>query len=284
MKDHILSATGLSKRFGTVDAVKNATFSVRRGGITSFLGENGAGKTTTLKLLLGFLKSDSGRMEMKAQRTGYIPERPAFFGWLTGSEIIAYTARIYGISREKLQHLVSRYSEYLSFDPALLSRKVQTYSLGNQKKFSFLQNLLLSPDFLIVDEPFNSLDPVSIKKIRDFFLEVKREEKSILLCTHLISEAEKICDDFIILKEGSIVLQANLRHFKEKYVLIEGYDSQLEHEDLKAFSFCVKKKNTQFEALVEKNEVENAENFLRRALSARIRSLDLETIFLFFSS
>jgi ABC-2 type transport system ATP-binding protein len=202
-----LKCERLAKRFREVVAVKDASFRVSRNSITAFLGENGAGKTTTLKLALGFLRPDSGSAELAACRVGYVPERPAFFPWLTGKEIIAATARGFGSDLSEWTQKIERLSVQIGFETALLERRVPIYSLGNQKKFSYLQSLLISPDLLIVDEPFSSLDPLSIKNMRDHFLKLKSEGKTLFLSTHLISEAEKICDEFIIINKGTVVVQ-----------------------------------------------------------------------------
>ncbi|MDH7512500.1 MAG: ABC transporter ATP-binding protein [Clostridiales bacterium] len=216
MSDVVLKVENLAKRFGRVEAVKNVSFSVRRGAIAAFLGENGAGKTTTIKTILGFLKPDAGRVETRYRQPGYVPEHPVFFPWLKGREVLGFTAKLFGVDRNELVRLVDRISAAVGFDPALLERKVQTYSLGNQKKFSYLQSLIVSPDFLIVDEPFSSLDPVSIKSVRELFLRLKEEGKALLLSSHLISEMEKITDDVIIIKKGSILLEESVERLKKE--------------------------------------------------------------------
>ena len=274
MSDVALRAENLTKRYGRVEALKKASFSVARGRITAFLGENGAGKTTTLKILLGFLRPDSGRVEVRVggvgARIGYVPERPVFFGWLKGKDILSLTARWYRMGEKRrewksaeerdrkrdgdkerkrrpelerawkwqseregewislgrrwwkreLDERVGKTCQRIAFDPRLLERKAQTYSLGNQKKFSYLQSLIISPELLIVDEPFSSLDPVSIKRVRDLFAELRDEGKTIFLSSHLIAEIEKISDDFFIIKGGRILIQENLEKFKREHVWV----------------------------------------------------------------
>lgn len=210
MTGSVLRVENLSKRYGRVVAVARANFCVTQGAVTAFLGENGAGKTTTLKLILGFLRPDLGGVEIKARRIGYVPEHPVFFRWLTGKEILACTTRLFRIPGREFALRLEKTSAGIGFDPRLLERRVQTYSRGNQKKFSYLQSLAVSPDLLIVDEPFSGLDPLSIKNVRGLFGELKKEGKSVFLSSHLISEVEKICDEFIIIKEGRILIQERL--------------------------------------------------------------------------
>ncbi len=210
MRIPFLQAERLSKRFGAVEAVKDATFDVCPHTITAFLGENGAGKTTVLKLLLGFLSPDSGRFSFTTERVGYVPERPVFFPWLRGDEILLGTMRAFSLLEREADREVESICRRLAFDPCLLGRKVQTFSLGNQKKFSYLQSLLVDPDLLIIDEPFSAIDPVSIKSVRALFRELRAQGKALLLSSHLISELEKVCDEFIIIKKGRVVAQGTL--------------------------------------------------------------------------
>ena len=214
MSDFILRVRGLSKRYGRIRALRGADFGLRRGAITAFLGENGAGKTTAVKLILGFLRPDSGRVELAVRRIGYVPERPVFFPWLKGEEIIALTARQSGIEMEERRRKTGRLADRIAFATELLDRRVPTYSLGNQKKFAYLQSLLIDPELLIVDEPFSSLDPYSIRMVRDLFLEMKKDGKTLFLSSHLISEMEKIADEFIIIKKGHIVVHGDLDHLR----------------------------------------------------------------------
>jgi ABC-2 type transport system ATP-binding protein len=284
MNDFILRARSLSKKYGRVEALREATFSLSRNKITAFLGENGAGKTTTLKVILGFLRPDSGAVEIGEGRVAYVPEHPVFFNWLRGNDIIVLTAQRYGIEKQNLARRIDDLSEKISFDRRLLERKILTYSLGNQKKFSYLQSLLISPDLLIVDEPFTALDPPSIKSVRDLFSELKREGKTVFLSSHLVSEVEKICDEFIIIHQGYILIQQNLRWIKETYLLVRLEKNEVEGDKLKFFSSYLREKNLFLEMLVEKSRLQELEKFLGRSISLDTKAqLDLEKIFFFFA-
>jgi ABC-2 type transport system ATP-binding protein len=284
MSDSVLRVWSLSKKYGAIEAVRDATFSLHKNRIIAFLGENGAGKTTTLKMILGFLRSDSGGVEIRTSRIGYVPERPAFFGWLKGTDIIAITARRYGIQRQDLSQRIGPLSERIFFDPRLLQRKVQTYSLGNQKKFSYLQCLLVDPSLLVVDEPFSSLDPPSIKGMRGLFSELRDKGKTILLSSHLISEVEKITDEFILIRQGRVLVQENLRRLTESCLLVRVEKGEIEAQKLKLFSLYLREKEFFLEVLLEKTRLQELENFLGRDVGIAVRSrLDLETIFFFFA-
>ncbi|PMP93895.1 MAG: hypothetical protein C0168_10640 [Candidatus Aminicenantes bacterium] len=215
MGENLIESFNLSKNYGQIQALKEVCFSIKKGTITAFLGENGAGKTTTIKIILGFLKPDSGIVKKGNARIGYVPDRPLFFPWATGEEILEVTAKLFRIDLFRLPGLIENTSARIGFDQALLNRKAQTYSMGNQKKMSYLQNLLIKPELLVVDEPFTGLDPISIRLVRDLFLELKKEGKTIFLSSHLISELEKICEEVIIIRKGQVLLEDNLKKIRQ---------------------------------------------------------------------
>lgn len=209
MSESLVELKNVGKSYGKIKAVSGLSFSIKRGAITAFLGENGAGKTTTIKLILGFLRPDSGQVSHKSLSIGFIPDRPVFFSWLSGQEILEITARYFGMERAELKRRVKELSPKIGFDTTLLARKVQSYSMGNQKKISYLQSLIILPDLLIADEPFAGLDPVSIKLVRDLFVELRNSGKTLFLSSHLISELEKIYDEVIIIRKGQIVFSGS---------------------------------------------------------------------------
>ena len=210
----MIEAHRLSKRFGPVQALQDVSFKIRKGTITAMLGENGAGKTTTLKILLGFLRPDSGTVIVAPGRVGYVPDRPAFFTWLDGRTILGLSegpANGNGKDSEARSLAVAR---DLRFDPALLRRRPGSYSAGNAKKFAYLQNLAIEPDLLVVDEPFAALDPPSVKCVRDLFLALRDAGTTILLSSHMLAEMERIADGFVVLRRGTVIAHAALREWR----------------------------------------------------------------------
>jgi ABC-2 type transport system ATP-binding protein len=284
MKNLILRTDRLGKRYGRIQAVKEASFTIPRGAITIFLGENGAGKTTTLKILLGFLKPDRGRFQLQTRRIGYVPEQPVFFHWLKGEEVLRLTAQFFGLRWADVDESAKRYGPTLGFDTGLLPRRVETYSSGNKKKFSYLQSLILSPELLIIDEPFSALDPVSIKSIRDLFLKLRKEGVTLFLSSHMIAEVQKICDEFIIIRKGTIVFQDDLRRLKENYLLVSLGRADLGSEEVSAWSPSWRKKEDVVELLLFRNLRAPFLHFLEeKKLTAEFGEIDLERIFLFFA-
>ena len=187
-----IQAERLVKSFGPTAAVRGISFRVQKNTVTALLGENGAGKTTILKLMMGFLRPDSGNVSLAPSIVGYVPERPAFFPWLKGREIIKAAAEKYRIPPLAAGPRFEELSRRLGFDGGLLGRKAGTYSAGNQKKFSYLQSLLISPDILVIDEPFAALDPESIGAVREFLHAMRSSGKTVFLSSHHLSELERI--------------------------------------------------------------------------------------------
>lgn len=214
----MIEARRLAKRFGAVEALRDVGFRAPKGAITALLGENGAGKTTTLKIVLGFLRPDAGAVAVGPGPVGYVPDRPAYFPWLDGWTVLElgragrngpaggngrdFRARVLAAARD------------LGFDPALLRRRPGTYSAGNLKKFAFLQNLAAGPAILVVDEPYASLDPPSVKAVRDALLGLRESGATVLLSSHMLAEMERIADAFVVVRRGATVAQAGLREWR----------------------------------------------------------------------
>jgi len=210
----MVEAHRLSKKFGSVQALRDVSFKIRKGAITAMLGENGAGKTTTLKVVLGFLRPDSGNVTVAPGRVGYVPDRPAYFPSLDGRAILGLAAGHTSGNRMDAGARVQAVARDLLFDPALLRRRPGTYSSGNAKKFAYLQNLVFGPDLLVVDEPFSALDPPSIKCVRDIFIELRDAGKTVLLSSHMLSEMERIADGFIVLRRGTAIAHAGIKEWR----------------------------------------------------------------------
>jgi ABC-2 type transport system ATP-binding protein len=213
----MLKVDGLVKSFGAVRALSGVSFSVGRGRITALLGENGAGKTTTLRIVLGFLRPDAGTVDSGAARLGYVPDQPAFFDWLTGRDLLDLTRRSLGAGRIRWQSRVRGLADRLLFAPALLERRPGTYSAGNAKKLACLQALAAGPDLLVVDEPFSALDPPSVKRLRDLFLDLRDDGMSILLSSHMLAEMVRIADDFVVLHRGRVTARSGLAEFLSRF-------------------------------------------------------------------
>lgn len=196
--------------------IKEIEFCLHKGEWIGLIGPNGAGKSTTIKTLLGVMEYVKGFIKKHSlSRYAYIPERPIFYDHLTLWEHLDLLAAINGIND---QILIERADTYLK---AFKMEKVKhempsTFSKGMQQKVMIIQALVLQPDYYIVDEPFIGLDPSAIK----MFLNVMESEKNrgagILMSTHVLDTAEKICDRFLLVSEGTIVAQGTLGEIQQK--------------------------------------------------------------------
>jgi ABC-2 type transport system ATP-binding protein len=213
----MLRVQGLWKSYGRVRAVQGVSFSLEKGRITALLGENGAGKTTTLKIILGFLRQDAGTVELDAGRIGYVADHPVFLPWLSGQAVLDLTRKSLGLCGARWDSNVRGICERILFDRVLLERRPGTYSAGNAKKFACLQSLAIEPRLLVVDEPFSALDPPSIKRMRELFMEMRDGGAAVFLSSHMLAEAVKISDDFIVIRRGEVVARASLQEFLSSF-------------------------------------------------------------------
>ena len=214
-QDWVLQAEGLTKAFGAKLAVDGVSLQLGPGEIVGLLGPNGAGKTTTLKILLGMLRPTRGRatilghdsttqaIAIKA-RVGYSPDEPAFYDFLTGRETIEFVTHVRGGDRARVLADLAPMIEVLELGPDL-DRFVAGYSLGMKKKLALLVAMAHAPRLLLLDEPTNGLDPPSAVKIRQHLQELARSGVTVLLSTHLLDMADKLCSRVVLMNHGRLV-------------------------------------------------------------------------------
>lgn len=209
----VIHLENVDKAFGSVKAVNELSFDVKRGHITGFLGANGAGKTTTIKMLLGFIKPDAGRVLVNGANPvlaetrgaiGFMPETAWYYPWLKARELLSFYGGLCGMSREQIGGRSSELIERVGLQGAE-NRLLKTYSKGMLQRVGIAQALLHDPDIYILDEPFTGLDPLARIQFRDIMADLKKRGKTILFSSHELSEAELICDNVIIMKEGRAV-------------------------------------------------------------------------------
>ena len=198
----------LTKRYGAVVAVDDLSFEVERDETFALIGPNGAGKTTTLKMLLGLARPDQGRIaigpeglaptEARARRrVGYVPQRVTFPPARTVAEVLGFFAELRGLSRESVARVLERVRL-----TAFAARRARELSGGYLQRLSLGQALLGDPDLLVLDEPTASLDPEAAWEFRTLVETLQHEGKTIVLCSHLLSEVERVADRVLILVDG----------------------------------------------------------------------------------
>jgi ABC-2 type transport system ATP-binding protein len=221
IKAHLAVRTEhLTKHFGSVVGLEGLDLEVNAGEVIGYLGPNGAGKTTTIRLLLGLIKPTCGRaeifgMDVQAEkvavhaRIAYVPGEATLWPSLTGAETLHLLARMHGETDVAYRDLLIK---RFNFDT---SRKVRTYSKGNRQKINLIAALASRADLLILDEPTAGLDPLMEQAFRESALEAKDNGQTVFLSSHVLSEAEALCDRIAILRAGRLVeigSLAQMRH------------------------------------------------------------------------
>ena len=208
----ILRTTGLTKKFGKRTAVNNLNLEIRKGEVFGFLGPNGSGKSTTVSMITGLIAPTSGSinafgMDLKEnywpimRRVGATIESPAFYPYLSGwDNLELFTIAIGGIPSTKIKEVLERVN---LFDRA--KDKYRQYSLGMKQRLAIASALLRDPELVILDEPTNGLDPAGYKEVRDLIPSLAGENRTIILCSHLLHEVELVCNRVAIIKEGNVL-------------------------------------------------------------------------------
>jgi ABC-2 type transport system ATP-binding protein len=210
--------SGLTKAFpghlgiGRTTAVQDLDLEVRGAEIFGLLGPNGAGKTTTFKMLLGLLRPDRGRVELLGgdpsdpgvrARIGYLPENPYFYDYLTGEEFLDFCGRLRGLSAGERSERVARTLARVG----LVGRErtaLRKLSKGMVQRLGLAQAILHEPELVILDEPMSGLDPVGRRDVRDLILSMRASGRSVLFSSHILQDAEMICDRVAILQGGRL--------------------------------------------------------------------------------
>jgi len=264
-------------------------FSINPGKLTGFLGPNGAGKTTTLRIMLSFLKPDSGKVEFltneekpeakKKYKIGYLPETASLYPFLTVQETFYLMARNEGLSQEEARELSFRLAAKLGLSE-YLNRRVANLSKGTRQKVAFGLATIGRPDFLLFDEPYTGLDPIIMFEIRNLILELKEKGCTIFLSSHLLSEVERVCDEVVLIDKGKIVCAGEIGKLKTAARVWQAIkkDSELAGQLSRLLGVEVKKESLGFFSRI------NLEPLLQNeALSAALKQIpapNVEKIFL----
>jgi ABC-2 type transport system ATP-binding protein len=222
--NHALEVHGLTKSFGDIKAVNNASFKVPEGSIFGLIGRNGAGKTTIMRIMMNIYLPDSGEILIRGKKAGqefrnsvgYLPEERGLYKKMKVLETLLFFAELKGKKRKAVTDKAKDYLERFDLMDRMDS-KVQELSKGNQQKIQFITTILHDPEFIILDEPFAGMDPININILKEMILEKKREGKIIIFSTHLMDFAERMCDHIAMINYGKIILYDSLSSIKAKY-------------------------------------------------------------------
>ncbi len=212
------------KQFGEKTAVSEISFQVEQGEIYGLLGANGAGKTTTMRMVLGLIYPDSGRIlyngkpygnELQHQM-GYLPEERGLYPKVKVSEQIIYLARLRGMSASEADKNLKYWLDRFEV-PEYYNKKIEELSKGNQQKMGFIAAVVHKPKLVIMDEAFSGLDPVNVELLKATVKELRDEGTSILFSTHRMEHVEELCRNITILDRSKTVIQGNLTEIKKRY-------------------------------------------------------------------
>jgi ABC-2 type transport system ATP-binding protein len=213
----------LQKSFGEVQAVNNLSVTVPQASVYGFLGPNGAGKTTTLRMIMNIIRPDSGQVrifgdtsvEQAKARIGYMPEERGLYRKMTVAKVLSFFGAIKGLSGSELSGRVSKWLRRVELTD-WATKKVEELSRGMHQKLQFAVTAINEPELLILDEPFAGLDPLNTDLIKAIMLEIRGEGKTIIFSTHVMHEAEKLCDSILLINKGRAILDDSLANIKSR--------------------------------------------------------------------
>ena len=222
--DHQIEVKNVSKRYDQFVAVDDISFAVRRGTIFGLLGPNGAGKTTTIRMIMNIIVPDSGSISILGRPStgtasrviGYLPEERGLYRKMKVIEHLVFLGEIRGLAAKESKKRSEEWLERLSLTK-WHSKKVEELSKGMQQKLQFIGCVIHEPEVLILDEPFSGLDPVNARTFKDLFMEMKQKGKTLVLSTHVMEQAEKLCDEIGLINRSKMVLNGGMSEIKSRY-------------------------------------------------------------------
>ena len=240
----ILNIDNINKSFGTFQAVKDLSFSIDEGTMFGLLGPNGAGKTTTIRMIMDIIIPDTGKISVMGNSKpqdnndliGYLPEERGLYRKMKIYDLLLFLAELKSLSKNDAKREIDFWLDKLEL-MNWKSKKVEELSKGMQQKLQFIGTILHKPKLLILDEPFMGLDPINTDLVRDIMLEMKNNGTTIIFSTHLMENAEKLCEEILLINQGENILNGKLSEVKKNFgrmnVLIEydGSDAFLANSD-----------------------------------------------------
>ena len=218
-----LELRDVRKSYGDFVAVNGVSLTVPPGSIFGLLGPNGAGKTSTIRMIMDITAPDSGevrffghpRTDEDLRRVGYLPEERGLYRKMTVLDQLVFLGEIRGLKKKELLPKIERWLERVDLKD-WTKKKVEELSKGMQQKVQLIGTVLHEPDLLILDEPFSGLDPINQELFRDLLLDYRQQGKSVVLSTHGMELAERLCDHICLIFQGRVVLDGGLKEIKRR--------------------------------------------------------------------
>ena len=235
MSAPVLALDRVTKRFAGHTAVDGLSLSVPRGVIYGLLGPNGAGKTTTIRMIMDVIEPDEGSVRLFGEwgtgrdhsaRIGYLPEERGLYRRMRVLDLVVFLAEMKGVERRRARARAADWLERLGLG-AWRMRRVDELSKGMQQKVQFISTVLHEPELVVLDEPFAGLDPVNTQVMKDAVVELRRDGVTILFSTHIMEQAEKLCDQLCIIARGRKLVDGALADIKRTQTgrhLVIGFD------------------------------------------------------------
>ena len=237
----------VSKSFGDFTAVSDLSLQVKPGRVFGLIGPNGAGKTTTIRMIVNITAPDSGSIELLGQRMttalqdriGYLPEERGLYKKMKVGEQLRFFAELKDVTGQEADARIDKWLAKLQLSD-WKEKRTKELSKGMQQKVQFITAVIHDPDLLILDEPFSGLDPVNVEVMKDTILELRSANKTIILSTHQMEIAEKLCDDVCMINRSHKVLDGRLREIRRSFsrnavaLQFEGDDGLLNDPELVA--------------------------------------------------
>ena len=226
---HMISIKNVSKKYsGSKNfSVDSISLEIQEGEVFGFLGHNGAGKTTTMKMLLGFLNPTQGEIsinghnpkDLESKRImGFLPEHVNLYKYLTAREFLRFCGEIFAIESDVLEARITEILiTKLKFPEEAIDRPIKGYSKGMQQRVGIAQALINDPKLVFLDEPMSGLDPVGRKTVKDLILHLKEEGKTVFFNSHILNDAEVLCDKVAIIKMGKIILNGTVEKVTQNH-------------------------------------------------------------------
>ncbi len=222
--DTAIELKNVSKSFGKFRAVDGLSFAVPRGIVFGLLGPNGAGKTTTIRMTMNITAPDSGEinvlgkpMDRETQnRIGYLPEERGLYRKMKVLDHLYFLAAIKEVNRETARARIEDWLDKMELRP-WLNKKVDELSKGMQQKVQFIATIVHDPEVLILDEVFSGLDPINTALVKDYLTAFRAKGKTIVFSTHVLEQAEKLCDEICLMAKSKKILEGNLKDLKRTH-------------------------------------------------------------------
>ncbi|MEN3043692.1 MAG: ABC transporter ATP-binding protein [Candidatus Hydrothermales bacterium] len=265
---NVIYVENLSKYFSSGfkrrKILNSLSFNVKKGEIVGFLGPNGAGKTTTIKILTNLLNFDEGIVkifgltpdkEEVRRRMGFLPEQPYFYDHLSGYEFLEFTGELYGIEKKKLKSNIEKLLEKVGLKDHG-KKSIRTYSRGMLQRIGIANVLIRDPELLILDEPLTGLDPIGRREIKNLIYEQKLFGRTVFFSSHILSDAEEICDRVFLIFNGTIVKEGTLEEILRER--IKSYEIVLKNfTDENYGDFNLEKRGDEYILKVNESEIED---------------------------